>query len=61
MAEWEKVTGQKQFIKTKTTQVFKGRGLAKIKDSENCDGKSQRWIDPITFDPCGQRIIKCLQ
>ena len=50
MAEWEKVTGQKQFIRKKTTQVSRARGLAKIKDTENCDAKSQEWRDPITLD-----------
>ena len=50
MAEWEKVTGQKQFIRKKSRQVSRARGLAKIKDPENCDGKSQQWRDPITFD-----------
>ena len=50
MAEWEKVTDQKQIIRKKTTQATRARGLAKIKDPENCDGKSQKWRDPITFD-----------
>lgn len=61
MSEWRKVTGQKQFIKKKTTEVFKARGFANIQHSEHCDGKSQKWIDPITFDQWGQRIITSLQ
>ena len=61
MAEWEKVTGQKQIIRKKTTQAARVRGLAKIKDPENCDGTSQKWRDPITFDQWGQRIITWLQ
>ena len=58
MAEWEKVTGQKQFIRKKTTEVSRARGLAKIKDSENCYVKSQQWRDTITIDQWEQRIMK---
>ena len=61
MAEWEKVTSYEQIIRRMTTQVSRARGLAKIKDPENCDGKSQKWRDPITFDQWEQRIIKWLQ
>ena len=60
MAEWETVTAHKQMIRKKTTQATKARGLAKIEDPENCDGKSQKCRDPITFDQWGQRIIKWL-
>ena len=50
IAEWQKVTGQRQFIRKKTTQGSSTGGLAKIKDPENRDGKSQKWRDPISFD-----------
>ena len=50
MAEWEKVTGQKQFIRKKTKQESKARGLANIKEPETCAGKRQKCRQTITFD-----------
>ena len=61
MKEWQKVTGQKQKPKAnKSKQLATARGLAKIRDSETCDGKSQKWRDQISFDQWGQRVVKWL-
>ena len=59
MAKWEKITGQKQSsTSAKTNKPYK---LAKIRDSENCDCKAEKWTDPMTFDQYGQLIIKWLK
>ena len=59
MKEWEKVTGQKQRHNAKKSkQLATARRLAKIRDSETCDGKSQKWTDEMTFDQWGQRVVK---
>ena len=61
MKEWEKVTGQKQKPSAKKSkQLATARGLAKIRDSETCDGKSQKWRDQITLDQWGERVVKWL-
>ena len=59
MAEWAKVTGQKQ--RSTTAKTNRPNKLAKITDPENCDRKAEKWRDPITFDQCGQLIIKWLK
>ena len=59
MAEWEKIPGQKQ--RSTLAQTNKPNKLAKIRDSENCDGKAEKWRDPITFDQYVQLIIKWLK
>ena len=58
MQEWEKVTGHKQIPSAKKSkQLPTARGLAKIRDSETGDGKSQKWIDQMTFDQWRQRVV----
>ena len=56
MAEWEKVTGQKQ--RSTSANTNKPNELAKIRDPENCDGKAETCRESITFYQCGQLIIK---
>ena len=61
MTEWEKVSGQKQKPGVnKSKQLPTARGLAKIRDPETSDGKSQEWSDEITFAQWGQRVVKWL-
>ena len=59
MSEWEKITGQKQ--RSTSAKTNKPNKLAKLRDPENCDGKAEKWRDPITFDQYGQLIIKWLK
>ena len=59
MAEWEKITGQKQ--RSTSAKTHKPNKLAKIRDPENCDGKAEKWRDPITFDQYRRLIIKWLK
>ena len=56
MAEWERIPGQKQ--RSTSAKTNKPNKLVTIRDSENCDGKAEKWRDPITFDQYGLRIIK---
>ena len=56
MAEWEQITGQKQ--RRTSAKTYKPHKLAKIRDSENCDGNAEKCSNPITFDQYGQLIIK---
>ena len=58
---WEQVTGQKQRPNAnKSKQLATGRGLAKIRNTETCDNKSQKWRDQITGAQWGSRVVKCL-
>ena len=59
MAEWEKITGQKQ--RSTSPKTNKPNKLAKIRDTENCDGTAEKWRHSITFDQYGQLIIKWLK
>ena len=47
MAEWEKITGQKQRCASGKTN--KHAKLAKIRDPENCHNKAEKWRDSITL------------
>ena len=51
MPEWENKTGQKQ--RSTSAKTNKPNKLATIRDQENCDGKAEKWRDPITFDQYG--------
>ena len=58
MKEWEKVTGSKQRPNgKKSKQLATARELAKIRDSETCDGKSQKCRDQITFDQGVEEVL----
>ena len=59
MAEWGKITGRKN--RSTSAKTNKANKLANIRDSKNCDGKAEKWRDPITFDQYGQLIIKWLR
>ena len=59
MAEWEKITGQKQ--RSTSAKTNKPNKLATIRDPENCDGKAEKWRDPSTVDLYEQLIIKWLK
>ena len=59
MAEWEKITGQKQ--RSTSAKTNKPNKLSNIRDSENCDGTAEKWRDTMTFNQYGQLIIKWLK
>ena len=51
MAEWEKITGQKQ--RSTSGKTNKPNKLVKIRDPENCDGTAEKCRDSITVDQYG--------
>ena len=61
MKELAKVTSQKQKPSAKKSkQLATASGLAKLRDSETCDSKSQKWRNQITCYQCGQRVVEWL-